>query len=141
MRALHQMTLRPMGRVLRVYDAETGDEIVRPSPGGFRTGRFVIDGLPGVYEGFTRGESWNGFSVPFFSLAEARRIAADYAEQPASPDGQTRADYDADRDVIRLYDPTSGEWDEIVPIEADGLSLYPVGARFWTWEEMSGHDS
>ncbi|HIG73777.1 MAG TPA: hypothetical protein EYQ24_04125 [Bacteroidetes bacterium] len=142
-RALHRMTLRPMGRVLRAYDADTGDEIVHPPPAGFRPGRFTIDGLPGTYDGFTRGETWNGFAVPYFPLAVARRVADDYAAQPAGLDGQPESEYDADRDLVRLYDPSSGEWDEYGPVEIDDRALhgpralYPVGARYWTWEEGS----
>lgn len=140
-RALYRMTLSPMGRLLRAYNADTGDEIVSPPPANLRSGRFIIDGLPGIYEGFTRGETWNGFAVPYFPLAEARRIADDYAAQPADLDGQTEAEYDADRDLVRLYDPSSGEWGEYGPVTletgTDGGScvLYPIGSRFWTWEE------
>lgn len=134
--ATKRMTIRPMGRVLCAYDAATGHEIKPPAPQDLRPGRFQIDGLPGTYEGFTRGETWNGFAVPYFPLAEARRVADDYAAQPPSPDGQTRSDYDADCDLIRLFDPSCGEWDEFEAVEVEGQLLYPVGARSWTWQEL-----
>lgn len=140
-RAIQRMTLRPMGRVLSAYDADTGDEIVHPPPAGFRPGQFVVDGLPDTYEGFTRDQTWNGFAVPYFLLAVARRIADDYAAQPPG-DGPYAAEYDEDRDVVRLYDPSAGEWDEYGPVESDdgtghGLrALYPIGAQYWTWEEV-----
>lgn len=136
--ALQRMTLRPMGRVLRAYDDDTGNEIVHPTPAGFRPGQFTIDGLTGIYQGFTRGETWNGFAVPYFPLAEARRVADDYAAQPAGPDGQTAAVYDADLDVVRLYDPSSEAWDEYGPVDVEGRHLYPVGAQYWTWEDAEG---
>lgn len=139
-KAIHQMTLRPMGRILRVFDIKTAEEITHASPAGLRPGRFEIDGLPGTYDGFTRNEAWNGFAVPLFPLAEARRIADDYADQPAGPDGQPRSEYDAVRDVVRLYDPSTEDWDEwgAVQIETDRepRALYPVGARCWTWQEI-----
>ena len=139
--ALHRTTLRLTGRTLRTYDAGTGEEIVLPPPAGFHPGRFVIDGLPGIYDGFTRGETWNGFAVPYFPLAEARRVADDYAAQPPGLDGQTAARYDENRDVVRLYDPSSGEWDEYGPIETDDTGrgprvLYSVGGHYWTWDEV-----
>jgi len=137
-RAIHRMTLSPMGRVLRIYDAEAGDEIVHPSPSSFRQGRFRIDGLPGTYDGFTRDETWNGFAVPYFSLEEARRVAHYYAAQLAGPDGQAQSDYDTDRNIIRLYDPSSGQWDDYSPVNVEGRMLYPIGTRDWTWEEVSG---
>lgn len=136
--ALRRTTLHMMGRLVRAYDADTGEEVVLPPPAGFSPGRFSIDGLPRTYEGFTRGERWNGFAVPYFPLAEARRVADDYAAQPAGPDGQTAAVYDADRDVVRLYDPSSGEWDEYGPVDVEGRHLYPVGAQYWTWEDAEG---
>ena len=139
--ATMRMTIRPMGRVLMAYDAATGHGIEPPAPGGLLPGRFQIDGLPGTYDGFTRGETWNGFAVPFFPLVEARRIADDYAAQPAGLDGQTEAEYDAARDLVRLYDPSSGVWDEYGRVEIyDGSghgprALYPIGAMYWTWTE------
>lgn len=136
-RSLHRMTLQPMGRLLRVYDAETGDEIARPQPAELRPGRFLLDGLDGVYDGFTRGETWNGFAVPYFSLAEARRVADDYAAQLPTADGQTRAEYDAGRGVFRLYDPSSDEWDEVAPVIVGDRTLYCVGTHLWTWENAS----
>ena len=40
--AVRRMTLRPMGRVLNAYDADTGEEVKAPPPPGLRPGRFVI---------------------------------------------------------------------------------------------------
>ena len=129
--ALMRTQVRALGRRVHVYDADTGAPYAAPPPLGFRPGRFAVDGLPGTYEGFTRGETWNGFAVPYFPLAEARRVADDYAAQPAGLDGQTEAEYDEERDVVRLYDPSSGEWDEYGSVEiGDGTghgprALYP----------------
>ena len=134
-RALASATTRATGRVVRAYDLATGQEVRPPLPEGFRPGRFRVDGLDGTYDGFTRGDTWNGFAVPYFPLAEARRIAADFAAQPPNPDGQPIGEYDADRDVVRLRDPSSDDWDETSRVEIDGRSLYPVGAHLWTWEE------
>ena len=136
--ALSRANLRARGRLLRAYDAETEEEIMRPAPAELRRGQFVIDGLPGTYTGRTRGDTWNGFAVPYFDLAEARRIADDYAAQPATLDGQTRAEYDPRHDVIRLFDPSADEWNEIRAVHLGGAALYPVGAHTWAWEEASG---
>ena len=133
-RALASAATRAMGRVVRAYDLATSQEIGPPPPGGLRPGRFRVDGLDGTYDGFTRGQTWNGFAVPYFPLSEARRVADDYAAQPPG-DGPYAAEYDAGRDLIRLYEPSSGEWDETPRVEVDGHSLYPVGAHLWTWEE------
>lgn len=100
-----------------------------------RPARFVIDGLAGTYNGFTRGERWNGWAVPYFPLDEARRIADDYASEPPGVDGQNLAEYDADRDLVRLYDPSNKEWDEYGSETLEGRELYGIGACYWTWEE------
>ena len=134
--ATRRMTISPMGRFLVGYDAETGKRIEAPAESRkLRLAQFAVDGLEGTFEGYTTGETWNGWAVPYFPLGEARRIIADYDTQPPSLDGQTRGEYDSDRDVIRLYDPSADEWDEIGSVEHDGHTLYPVGAYLWTWEE------
>lgn len=141
--ALVRTRVRALGRRLHVTHADTGVPYVAPPPPGFRPGRFRIDGLPGTYDGFTRGETWNGFAIPYFPLAEARRVADDYAAQPAGLDGQTEAEYDEDRDLVRLYDPSSGEWDEYGVTEIDDgtghgpRALYSVGGHYWTWEDAT----
>lgn len=134
--ATARMSISPRGRLLRAYDADTGVEVAQPSMADLHPGRFVIDGVDGVFAGFTRGESWNGWAVPYFTLAEALRVAEGYAAQPAGPDGQALAEHDAERSLIRLYDPSNGEWDEYGPVEMEGHQLYPVGAQGWTWEEV-----
>ena len=140
--ALMNASLRALGRPVQVYDADTGARPEPPPPDGFRPARFTVDGLPGTYDGFTRGNTWNGFAVPFFPLAEACRVADDYAAQPAGLDGQTRAEYDEGRDIVRLYDPSSEEWDEYGPAKIDDgtgrgpRALYSIGGHYWTWEEV-----
>lgn len=135
--ATRKMTISPMGRLLMGYDAETGERIKAPAESRkLRLTQFAVDGLEGTFEGYTTGETWNGWAVPYFSLEEAQRIIADYVAQPPSPDGQTRGEYDSDSDVVRLYDPSADEWDEIVAVDVDGRTLYPVGTRYWTWEEV-----
>ena len=135
-RAVSIMSIRAMGRRLRAYDAQTGQEIPPPAPDRLRPGQFVVDGLPGTYRGFTRGESWNGFAVPYFEFSEARRVAEDYAARPPGLDGEPRADYDDVHGTFRLYEPSAGEWDEFTTVEIEGRSLYPIGSRFWTWTEV-----
>jgi hypothetical protein len=134
--ATRKMTISPMGRLLVGYDAETGERVEAPDePRELRAAQFAVDGLEGTFEGYTMGEMWNGWAVPYFPLEEAQRIIAEYAAQPPSLDGQTRGEYDPDRDVIRLYDPSADEWDEIGSVDLDGHTLYPVGSCLWTWEE------
>ena len=138
--AVRTMTIAAEGRQLLTYDADSGDLLKPPPPEGLRHGLFVIDGLPGRYSGMTRGNEWNGFAVPYFPLAEAQRVADDYASQPPTPDGQPCSEYDEARDAFMLYDPSAEEWDETSSVEVDGHALYPIGAHQWTWEEVGAID-
>lgn len=122
--------------MVRVFDAATDDEVSLPAPARLRPGRFEIEGLDGQYDGFSRGESWNGFAVPYFSFHEACRIARDYAAQPAGIDGQPESHVDEGRAVIRLFEPSCGEWDEYEAVDVGGQSLYPIGTNVWTWSEV-----
>lgn len=133
-RALAASSVRARGRLVRVYDAESGVEVGTTALAELRPAQFQIDGLDGVFDGYTRGETWNGWAVPYFPLAEARRIAGRYASQPATEDGQAAAAFDEARAVVRLYDPVQDEWDEVSPVDIDGHTLYSVGAHLWTWE-------
>src|SRR5690606_5822335 len=63
-RAAYAMTMRLAGQLLRFYDEATGEEITSDhEPRSPRRGTFTVDGVPGVYPGITRGESWNGWAV------------------------------------------------------------------------------
>lgn len=102
-----------------------------------RPARFTIDGLGGAYDGFTTGADWNGWATPYFTLDVARRVAADYAAQGSEYLAE------ANSKGIRLYEPNNEEWDEFGPVEVNvrdsvkPLVLYPVGAFYWTWEEVT----
>ncbi|PAP74808.1 hypothetical protein B1759_16665 [Rubrivirga sp. SAORIC476] len=129
--ATRQMALSPMGRLLKFYDSDTGKEIASRPPAPLREAVFALDGLPGTYQGFTRGESWNGFAVPYFLLPVAKRVASDIAAHTSK--GQWA--YEAAEDVIRTFDPIEGEWEEWRSTPGGEAPLYGVGARAWTWEE------
>ena len=99
-----------------------------------RPARFSIDSLgpedaPSVYDGFTVGETWNGWATPYFTLDVAKRVAADYAAQGDAYLAEVG-------ETVRLYEPDNGEWDEYGPVEVEGQLLYPVGSYYWTWEEV-----
>lgn len=83
---------------------------------------------------------WNGWSCPWFTEAEARRVAA-----------VSKADYDRDPEATQEYIEiregsgpeqlfwlTAPEEDKPWPVTSryfDGVWLYAVGAGNWTWEK------
>lgn len=48
----------------------------KPTPKAIR---FGFDGIEGEYDGFTYGESWNGFPVVYVKGTEARRLLGAFA--------------------------------------------------------------
>lgn len=99
--------------------------------------RFAIDSIPSeIFEGYTSGETWNGWACPFFEKSEAERILK------ASEGNRYRWTYSPDVDAFTVY---SEDADEEVASEVfegvtanldDGreIKVYGIGARSWIWD-------
>ncbi len=115
-----------------------------------RSTRFSTDltGEDTFFEGFTRGESWNGFSCPYFTFEQGQRIVE--ATNKAAAEWHLRdpefntfyGRYDSQRDAFVFYykleaDSQTPEQDwDIFPGEMlEGMKLYPIGAGGWAWTE------
>jgi hypothetical protein len=101
---------------------------------GMRFSSFELFGIEGAFEAFTADDHWNGWECPFFtrseglSLVEAWNAARDEARGPA------RYDIQNDRFEVTL----GGEIDTFGPESIEGVTLYPIGAYGWCWEECGG---
>lgn len=108
------------------------------SPTSYRPGRFTIEGLDGVFEGYTSGRLWNGWATPVFELDAALRIADAFRVQ-VSPDGPYLADYDADGDTFVFQDPYDDEpvtyASMSLLVDGGPVTVYPLGTDVWTWQE------
>lgn len=121
----------------------------------YRAARFVLDGI-GVepehqYQGYTNGETWNGWECPFFTREEAERLATYFRTRWGCDFA-----YDAARDAY-VYKPCNhktpqGEdcegqpWEEeivyrtiMLTITPNGqeMPFYGIGAWEWTWDEWT----
>ena len=143
-KATMRMTISPSGRLLQGYDADTGEPI-RPPTGRepFRRARFEIADVQGPYDGLTRGETWNGWAVPYFEKEAAHRIAEDYGRVAKERGGDmagARARYDGEADAFLFYDPINDEevaYDAVsVLVDGEEVPVYPIGTREWTWERV-----
>lgn len=87
---------------------------------------FVIDTIPErEFAGFTKGDDWNGWACPYFSFDEGMKIVE------ASEPGKGRYDEPSDSFIFRPDDD-----EETYPaVVEDGQKLYPIGNRYWIWEE------
>lgn len=103
--------------------------------GGFRRADFAIEALGNVsFQGFTRGETWNGWECPYFSRETAEQILK------ASERNGYRWRYDDKADaylVNHLDDPEDFEPERfeknIIRIGDFEIAVYAVGAYSWTW--------
>ncbi|MBV9924480.1 MAG: hypothetical protein JOZ96_05510 [Acidobacteria bacterium] len=97
-----------------------------------RPAKFALDFLEGQeFEGFTRGETWNGFACPLFTREQAERLAEAWRARGHE------ARYDAGADAFTFQMDSGGEeYDTFPAVEADGQRLYPVGASCWIWDEI-----
>ena len=105
-----------------------------------RKSKFYLDAEPDViHEGYTTGDTWNGFACPYFETDVAKDVAEQYIRIHEEDGSGRTAEYDPEREVFRFYEPVYDEWDEVEPVEVDGLKLYPIGAYSWSWHESKSN--
>lgn len=92
--------------------------------------RFAVDFLEGrEFEGYTRGENWNGFACPYFTFDQAKRIV------DAWPETGGTASYVSGGDEF-IFQMSDGARDSFGPVEIEGMKLYPIGNGSWIWDEQ-----
>jgi len=103
-----------------------------------RKGIFSIDSIEGKkFNGYTFGDDWNGWAVPYFETQETYEIARElggrkvYDKKPyfMFPEhGENEGSY---------ADLTDGPYKQQEIKTEDGKkNVYPVGAYNWVWEEV-----
>jgi hypothetical protein len=98
-----------------------------------RMGRFRLDIVEAVFDGYTTGDTWNGWATPVFAEAEAKKIvdALSSSEEPLA--------FDSDNNAVIWY---SRDWGEVrydatlIGFDNSTVRAYPVGTREWTWVEV-----
>lgn len=77
------------------------------------------------YDGYTFGENWNGFAVPYFEKSVALNIAIAL--------GGT---FDADKNSYVFEEESDEEYVSQLINTVDGeKNVYPIGAYSWVWSE------
>lgn len=147
-RAWLKTEMNAHGRVLRYYNADSGEEITAPHRERvFRPGTFTMDAMEGPYPGYTGGNNWNGWATPYFEFDVAERIAEDYVRVNQEAGGDmagSRARYDESEDAFALYEPIN-DYESFYyaqPISVDGkeVKVYSIGTYEWTWDEVKKTD-
>ena len=97
---------------------------------------FTIDCFIPAYIGYTSGRLWNGWGTPFFEIAEALQVMADYNKNTDRP-----MQYDEETDSFRVAETeyTDEEvWKGKNYNTEDGIKhLYGIGAYCWIWDAVN----
>jgi len=109
------------------------------SPSDLRESEFYLDADPDTsYQGYTAGQTWNGFACPYFELQVAQEVAQAYVEMHAEGPGRPRkVEYDPENDCFRFYEPAYDDWEEVSALIVGEKKLYPIGAFSWAWHEVN----
>ena len=102
-----------------------------------RKSLFNIDGGQ-VYVGYTSGRLWNGWATPYFPLAEALKIQAEWNDE------ENPMTYDEVNDIFRIHydgDDYDYTWEGEDIKTVDGIKhLYGIGAYSHIWDELGEDD-
>jgi hypothetical protein len=98
--------------------------------------RFKNDALGfEAFEGYTKGENWNGWDCPYFTFEQAQKILKIHNELKRITGEVAQAYYDFDNDFFAF--PVADDETEIYkPIVENNKKYYPIGAFTWIWEEV-----
>ena len=98
--------------------------------------RFQIDDSAS-FEGYTRGDLWNGFACPRFTKEEGLKIVQHFNTE----DYPARFNEEKDQFEFTMDDyKDEGSLDVTTPVniefEGNELKVYPIGAWGWIWDEV-----
>ena len=98
-----------------------------------RKARFTLESLgSAIFDGYTLGETWNGWACPYFTYDAALKITE--AQNLMGESGW----YEIALDQF-VFD-IQGEREIFTPVEIDNLKLYPIGNASWIWDEFVDND-
>jgi len=100
-------------------------------------GRFDVDGEFGPLDGYTAGQTWEGWACPYFTPAVATQIATFWQQ------GILSATFDGATDTYTFRDPEN-DGGKCYRVEGEDhtyagqtLHLYSIGHRYWCWVETA----
>lgn len=101
-----------------------------------RPTKFKIESLGyETYDGFTKGEFWNGWDCPYFTFEQAQKILKTFNQLRQIIGLRNLAYYDSSNDAFVF--PADDEWEIFNADFENGQKFYPVGAYSWIWEHQN----
>lgn len=102
---------------------------------------FTLDGEKS-FVGFSNGETWNGFSCPYFELEECKKIMDAFNKDNEELEVSIKLVYDEENDCFIEQDENYDEEEYVVYeamfINVDGVNkkVYALGSYEWVWVEF-----
>lgn len=87
--------------------------------------------LAGPFAGYTKGEDWNGWEVPYFTREVGLEIVS--AWRKGNPGHAAIYAPTADAFLFEVTDAVN-QTDEYAGMDTDAGHLYAIGERYWCWE-------
>lgn len=100
---------------------------------------FTIDGFERFFEGYTKGDHWNGWACPWFTKEAAEDIMRTNNESHCYIAYQMR--YDESQDAFIREEPEYDESYVVNGYDIDGMHLYPIGNGFWVWDDLADYQT
>lgn len=100
----------------------------------WKSEEFFAEWFEKKYRGWSSGQRWNGWAMPYFEFDEAMKYSQDSEKLGAGFDAVTL--YDPARDAFVTRKEDGDEVDEATVILVKGrgaLKVYPIGTGSWTW--------
>jgi hypothetical protein len=88
------------------------------------------------FEGYTKGETWNGWDCPYFTFEQAQKILNVFNEIHRIIGESRQAYYDSNNDFF-AFPRDSDETEIYKPVVENKIKYYPIGAFNWIWEEIN----
>jgi poly-gamma-glutamate capsule biosynthesis protein CapA/YwtB (metallophosphatase superfamily) len=100
-----------------------------------RKAKFAIDSIPNIsFEGYTNGETWNGWACPYFEKSEAEHVLQ------ASEANHFKWVYNTGQNTFIVYSDDDEAVEEIFEAvqgfleDGNEIIVYGIGAYSWIWE-------
>ena len=89
------------------------------------------------FEGFTKGENWNGWDCPYFTFEQTQKILKAYNELRQIIGENSKAYYKSEIDAF-VFPVSEDETEVYEALVENGQKYYPVDSFVWIWEEIEG---
>ena len=98
----------------------------------FYKDEFCMDMSEETFQGFTDGDTWNGFACPYFIYEEAARLLNEFGNE---------WEFDEEKDSFLVHPLGDSEYDEpeefgsvMIQVDGEEVKTYAIGAYSWIWD-------